>query len=128
MPETSWSSNDEDYGQAVAPSVRTTSTPYEGSYWATFIVSTQAFVARHSAILLLLIVLCLAIVLLCAGLYLQNKQVRDRERDAKEREWGVCRTVQDVLRNDEQEKALRRPKMKYYPVVAPNLRRMVVLD
>jgi CHASE3 domain sensor protein len=128
IPDTSWSSNDEDYGQLVAPPVQTTSIPYAGSYWATFIVSTQVFVARHSAILMLLSVLCLAIVLLCAGLYLQNKQVRDNERDAKEREWGVCRTVQDVLRNDEQEKARIIPKMKYYPVVTPDLRRTVVLD
>ena len=128
IPNTTWSSNDEDYGQTITPPAQATTTPYEGSYLMTALVATQAFVAKHYAVILILVILCVAGVLLCAGLYLQGKEARDRARDVKEREWGVCRTVQDALRQQEQAEARKKPKMKYYPVAPHDLRKVVVYE
>lgn len=129
LPDTSWSTTKEKYGETLDPAAEARSTAYEGSYFATALVATQAFVSRNYGHIMLIIILCIAASLLCTGIYMYYKRTREVKRDVQEREWGVCRTVDEVLRRQKQENAkTTRPPMKYYPVVSQQLRTVKVYD
>ena len=129
LSDRSWSTNKEEYGETLDPAAEARSNAYEGSYFATALVATHAFVSRNYGHIMLIIILCIAASLLCTGIYMYYKRTREIKQDVQEREWGVCRTVDDVLRRQEQENAkTTRPPMKYYPVVSQQLSNVTRYD
>ena len=129
LPDTSWTTNEEDYGTPLDPVSNAHAEAYEGSFFAAALVATHTFVSRNYGSIMLVVILCVAASLLCAGLHMYYKRTRQIQRDVQEHEWGVCRTVDEVLRHQKQAIAkTTRLSTKYHPVISHDLKHVEIYN